>query len=229
MCSSDLFAWWLDDPTEAVTRLHRLATALKERSNFSLRHGNLRDLANEARILRDIYNQAWKDNWGFVPFTEKEFEYMTRDMKPLLIPEFVWLAESEGEPIGFSLCIPDINAVLKKINGRITRFGLPIGLLKLLYYKKKLKRCRLVALGIVPKYRRHGVAEMLVLQSIEEVMIKRGFNGGECSLILENNRLMNRFLEAIGAEKYKSYRIYRRKIGTDDTKVDLTGARQLNG
>jgi ribosomal protein S18 acetylase RimI-like enzyme len=107
--------------------------------------------------------------------------------------------------------VPDINAALKKINGRLTTFGLPIGLTKLLYYKSRLKTVRLVALGVVPKYRRHGIAEMLVLHIIEEAMLKRGFIG-ECSLILENNVMMNRFLEAIGAEKYKTYRIYRRSL-----------------
>jgi ribosomal protein S18 acetylase RimI-like enzyme len=125
----------------------------------------------------------------------------------------VWLAEVGGEPVGFILCVPDINVALKKINGRLTTFGMPIGLAKLLYHKSRLKTVRLVALGVVPKYRRHGIAEMLVLHIIEEAMLKRGFIG-ECSLILENNDMMNRFLAAIGAEKYKTYRIYRRRLPT---------------
>ena len=205
----DLYAWWFANPTEAAKRLRRLAAALKKRREVTLRHGNLRDIAGEGRRLREIYNQAWQNNWGFVPFTEKEFEFMTHELKPILVPELVWLAEIEGEPVGFILCVPDINVALRKINGRLTTFGLPIGLAKLLYYKSRLKTVRVVALGVVPKYRRHGVAEILVLHIIEEAMIKRGFIG-ECSLILENNQMMNRFLEAIGAEKYKTYRIYRR-------------------
>jgi GNAT superfamily N-acetyltransferase len=207
----DLYAWWFANPAEAATRLRRLSDALKKRQEVRLRHGNLRDIAGEARRLREIYNQAWGNNWGFVPFTEKEFEFMTHELKPILVPELVWLAEIRGEPVGFILCVPDINAALRKINGRLTTFGLPIGLAKLLYYKSRLKTVRLVALGVVPKYRRHGIAEMLVLRIIEEAMIKRGFIG-ECSLILENNQMMNRFLEAIGAEKYKTYRIYSRPL-----------------
>ena len=207
----DLYAWWFANPAEAANRLRRLAGALKKRREVTLRHGNLRDIADEGRRLREIYNQAWQNNWGFVPFTEKEFEFMTHELKPILVPELVWLAEIQGEPVGFILCVPDINAALRKVNGRLTTFGLPIGLAKLLYYKRRLKTVRLVALGVVPKYRRHGIAEMLVLHIIEEAMIKRGFIG-EGSLILENNRLMNRFLEAIGAEKYKTYRIYSRRL-----------------
>jgi GNAT superfamily N-acetyltransferase len=207
----DLYAWWFANPTEAANRLRRLAAGLKQRQEIKLRHGNLRDIGGEGRKLRQIYNEAWQNNWGFVPFSEKEFEFMTHELKPILIPELVWLAEIGGEPVGFILCVPDINDALRKINGRLTTFGLPIGLAKLLYYKNRLKRQRLVALGVLPKYRRHGVAEMLVLRIIEEAMIKRGFFG-ECSLILENNRMMNRFLEAIGAEKYKTYRIYRKAL-----------------
>ncbi len=207
----DFYAWWFANPTEAANRLRRLAAGLQKRWEVTLRHGLLRDIAGEARRLREIYNQAWQNNWGFVPFTEKEFKFMTHELKPILLPELVWLAEIRGEPVGFILCVPDINVALRQVNGRLTTFGLPIGLAKLLYYKNRIKTCRLVALGVIPKYRRHGIAEMLVLHIIEEAMLKRGYVG-EGSLILENNRLMNRFLEAIGAEKYKTYRIYRRGL-----------------
>jgi GNAT superfamily N-acetyltransferase len=210
----DLYAWWYAQPQNAAKRLRRLADGLKRKhQQVTLRPGNLRDLAGEARRLREIYNQAWEKNWGFVPFTEKEFDFIAREMKPLLVPELVWIAEVAGEPVGFILCVPDINVALKKINGRLTTFGLPVGLAKLLYHKSRLKTVRLVALGVVPEYRRHGIAEMLVLHIIEEAMLKRGFVG-ECSLILENNVMMNRFLEAIGAEKYKTYRIYRRGLAS---------------
>ena len=208
----DFFAWWFAEPANAAARLRRLASALKKRpEKVTPRQINLRDIPGEAAKIREIYNQAWSKNWGFVPFSEKEFAYMTKEMKPLLLPDLVWLAEIGSEPIGFILCVPDINVALKKVNGRLTKFGLPIGIAKLLYYKSRIKTVRLVALGVVPKFRRHGIAEMLVLQIIENAMLKRGFIG-ECSLILENNIMMNRFLEAIGAEKYKTYRIYRRSI-----------------
>lgn len=207
----DLYAWWFADPTGAANRLRRLASALDKRREVTLRPGDLRDIVGESRKLLQIYNQAWRDNWGFVEFTEREFQFMTHELKSILIPDLVWLAEIKGEPVGFILCVPDINPALKKINGRLTTLGLPIGLAKLLYHKSRIKTCRVVALGVVPKYRQHGVAAMLVLRIIEEAMLKRGFTG-ECSLILENNDMMNRFLAAIGAEKYKTYRIYRRGL-----------------
>ena len=118
---------------------------------------------------------------------------MTRELKPILLPEFVWLAEVESEPVGFSLCVPDINVALQKVNGRLTTFGLPDRAGETALSQGRLKSVRLVALGVLPKFRRHGIAEMLVLRSIEEAMIKRGCCG-EASLILENNLMMNRFL-----------------------------------
>src|SRR3954463_4730554 len=209
----DFYAWWFAEPANATARLRKLAGALRKRAEkVTLRPGRLKDLASEARSIRAIYNEAWEKNWGYVPFSEKEFSQMTKELKPLLQPELIWLAEIGDEPVGFILCVPDINVAFKKIDGRLTTWGLPIGLAKLLYYKSRIKTVRLVALGVLPKYRRHGIAEMLVLNVIEEAMVKRGFIG-EASLILENNVMMNRFLEAIGAEKYKTYRIYRRNLG----------------
>jgi ribosomal protein S18 acetylase RimI-like enzyme len=89
---------------------------------------------------------------------------------------------------------------------------LPIGLIKLLYYKSRLKTARLVALGVVEKFRRAGIAEMLVLRIVEEAMVKRGMTG-EMSMTLEDNVTINRFLAAIGAVRYKTYRIYSKSLG----------------
>ncbi len=207
----DFYAWWFAEPARAATRLRRLAASLKKRQPASIRQGNLKNFRAEAGRLREIYNDAWKENWGFVPFTEKEFEFMAKELKQLVVPEFTLIAEVGDEPVGFILCVPDINVAFKKIDGRLTSYGIPIGLAKLLYHKSRLRTARLIALGVKPKYRRGGIAEMLVLRIIEDAMIKRGFTG-ELSMTLENNHLINRFLSAIGAEKYKTYRIYQRLL-----------------
>ena len=209
----DFYAWWFSEPARAATRLRRLAASLQKRDSATIRQGNLKNFRAEAGRLREIYNDAWKENWGFVPFTEKEFEFMAKELKQLVVPEFTLIAEVGDEPVGFILCVPDINVAFRKINGRLTSYGLPIGLAKLLYHKSRIRTARLIALGVKPKYRRGGIAEMLVLRIIEDAMIKRGFTG-ELSMTLENNHLINRFLAAIGAKKYKTYRIYRRRISS---------------
>ena len=213
--AKDWYAWWFADPSKAAMHLRQLATRLKTRWPVSIRPANLKDLRGESRRLRQIFNQAWEKNWGFVPFTEAEIEFMTEELKPLIVPEFAWIAEIGSEPVGFTLCLPDINVVLRDLNGRLTRFGLPTGLMKLLLYKKRVKKGRLIALGVVQKYRRAGIAEMLVLRVMEETMIKRGITG-ELSMTLEDNVMVNRFIEAIGAERYKTYRIYSKSIAQAD-------------
>ena len=207
--AKDWYAWWFADPAKAVTHLRRFAERVRRRWPVTIRSANLKNIREESRRLRQIYNQAWEKNWGFVRFTEAEFEFMTREMKPLLVPEFAWIAEMGNEPIGFTLCVPDINVALRHLNGRLTRFGFPIGLIKLLFHKRRIRKGRLIALGVIEKYRRAGVAEMLVLRVMEETMIKRGITG-ELSMTLEDNFMINRFLEAIGATKYKTYRIFKR-------------------
>ena len=211
----DLYAWWFSDPVEARDRLRRLTSRMKHRQSVSIRPANLRKIEEEARRIREIYNQAWQKNWGFVPFTEAEIERMTEELKPIVESDLILFAEIEGQPVGFILGVRDINVVLQKLNGRLTWFGLPIGLAKLLYYKGRIKKGRLIALGVIEKYRRHGIAEALVLRIIEEGMIKRGITG-ELSLTLEDNFMINRFLQAIGAEKYKTYRIYRRALSQSE-------------
>jgi GNAT superfamily N-acetyltransferase len=208
----DFYAWWFSDPTKATARLRKLATRLGKRARFTIRQGKLRNLAVEGERLRLIYNDAWKDNWGFVPFTKAEFEHLTKEMKPLLRPDFTAIAEVDGEPAGFVIGLPDINVALQKIDGRLTTLGIPIGLVKLLYHKARLKKARLIAMGVRPQFRRLGVAEMLVLRVMEEGMVKAGF-AAELSMTLENNVMINRFLEAIGAHRYKTYRIYSKSIG----------------
>src|SRR5436189_814319 len=212
----DLYAWCVSDFAEAAARLRRLTSRMKDRQPASIRPADLKNLEKEGRRIHEIYNEAWEKNWGFVPFAEREIDYMTKELKPIVESDLTLLAEVEGQPVGFILAVRDINVVLQKINGRLTWFGLPIGLIKLLYYRRRIKKGRLIALGVIPKYRRRGVAEALVLRIIEEGMIKRG-GAGELSLTLENNFMINRFLEAIGAQKYKTYRIYRRLLPASDS------------
>ena len=209
--AKDWYAWWFADPARAAARLRPLGERFRKRLAVTIRAGNLKNIREESRRLRQIYNQAWKNNWGFVPFTEAEIEFMTQELSQLIIPEFTLIAEVGDEPAGFILCVPDINVALRHINGRLTTFGFPIGLLKLLYYKSRIRTARLIALGVIEKYRRAGIAEMLVLRIVEDAMIKRGFTG-ELSMTLEDNFMINRFLEAIGAHRYKTYRIYSKSI-----------------
>ena len=202
----DWYAWWFKDIPEPMERLRKIATARSGRLDVAIRSIDLKKLTEESRRLRAVFNQAWRHNWGFVPFTEAEAEHMASEMKPLIDPRMTLIAEIDYRPVGFVICVPDINFALGKINGRL----LPFGFVRLLYYRKKIRTARFVALGVVEKYRRAGIAEMLVLQVMAEGG-RRGFTG-ELSMTLEDNFMVNRFVEAMGAERYKTYRIFKRRL-----------------
>jgi len=206
----DWYAWWFDPKNAPVLRLRRLVDARMRKTAVKIRSINVRDLVGESQRLAAVFNQAWKNNWGFVPFTTAEAEHMAKEMRPIIDPRMTLIAEVDNAPVAFVICVPDINVALQRINGRLTRFGLPIGLIKLLWHRRKIRKARFVALGVVEKYRRAGIAEKLVLRVLEEGA-SRGFCA-ELSMTLEDNLLVNRFIEAMGASKYKTYRIYRRSM-----------------
>jgi GNAT superfamily N-acetyltransferase len=208
----DWYAWWLVPAPAPLERLDRIAKARTRKHSVKIRPIDLRHLTDDSRRLSAVFNEAWKNNWGFVPFTGAEAEHMAKEMRPVIDPRMTLIAEIDNVPVAFVICVPDINVALRQVNGRLTRFGVPIGLLQLLYCRHKIRKVRFVALGVLENYRRAGIAEMLVLQVMEEGA-RRGFSG-ELSMMLEDNVLVNRFVEALGASRYKTYRIYRRRISS---------------
>lgn len=206
----DWYAWWFDPKNAPVSRLRRLVEARMRKTAAKIRPISLRDLVGESERLAAVFNEAWKHNWGFVPFTAAESEHMAKEMRPIVDPRMTLIAEIDNAPVAFVICVPDINVALQHINGRLTRFGLPFGLIKLLWYRRKIRKARFVALGVLEKYRRAGIAEMLVLRVLEEGA-GRGFTA-ELSMTLEDNLPVNRFIETMGASKYKAYRIYTRPL-----------------
>jgi GNAT superfamily N-acetyltransferase len=206
----DWYAWWFDPKNAPIARLQRLVERRTRNTSVQTRPINLRDLAGDSQRLAAVFNEAWKNNWGFVPFTKAEAEHMAKEMRPIIDPAMTLIAEIDNAPVAFVICVPDINVALQRINGRLMRFGLPVGLLKLLWHRRKIRKARFVALGVLEKYRGAGIAEMLVLQVLQDGA-SRGFTA-ELSMTLEENVLVNRFIETMGASKYKTYRIFRRPL-----------------
>lgn len=208
--AKDWYAWWFSEYPEAAARLKKIAVARAAKHHVKVRPINLKSVDEEGAKIRTVYNQAWEKNWGFVPFTEAEMNHMARELRPLIVPQAALIAEIGDEPVGFVIAVPDINVAFRHINGRLFRFGFPIGLIKLLYYRTKIRTGRLIALGVVEKHRRSGIAEILVLHVMEEAF-RRGFTG-ELSMTLEDNVMVNRFIEAVGASRYKTFRIYQKRL-----------------
>src|SRR5581483_6305037 len=130
----------------------------------------------------------------FIPMSKEEFELMGKDMKMILKPELALVGEKNGEPMGFALALPDVNQALKPAGGNL----FPLGIFKILYYQRLVKSVRVLALGVIEEYRATGLAAGFYAQLVRNAR-KLGFGETEMSWILEDNVLMNRSLELMGA------------------------------
>ncbi|MFY0625189.1 MAG: hypothetical protein JXR07_02760 [Reichenbachiella sp.] len=192
-------------------KLLKMAPKILERLNgkgITIRKPNMKKFKEEVDLIIKIYNQAWEKNWGFVPMTDEEFRHAAKDMKQVLDPDFLLIAEHDGVPIGFSLSLPDMNVPLKHLKkGRL----LPFGIFKLLYHKKNIDRVRVITLGIVEGYRKLGIDAYFYTKAFEEAKNKKMLFG-EASWILENNEMMNKALININGQVYKKHRLYKKAI-----------------
>lgn len=206
----DLLAWHWDKTSyndKSVQLLDKLQDRLK-RSDVLIRKVNLKKFKEEAAALREVYNTAWDKNMGFFPMTNEEFDYTAKDLKMILDPDFCLLAEQHGKIVGFGVAIPDVNQVLIKIKkGRL----LPTGLFKLLFGKSKIKGIRIMLLGVIDGYRKMGIEAVLYGNIIKEYR-RKGLEYAEASWTLEHNDMVNRAIEAIGGNQYKTYRLYEKAI-----------------
>jgi GNAT superfamily N-acetyltransferase len=163
----------------------------------------MKDFQGDVERVWDVYGKAWQRNWGFVPMSKEEFFAMGKEMKQILKPELVLIGEVGDRVVGFALALPDVNVALKPANGKL----LPTGLLKILYYQRLIKSVRVLALGVVEEFRPSGLAAAFYATLVRNAR-KLGYGDTEMSWILEDNTLMNRSLEVMGAKRYKTYRIY---------------------
>ncbi len=206
--AKDLLAYWLGEQSMRIDRLDRFVERLKKRHSLELRPLNLKRIDEEIDLVKMIYNDAWEKNWGFVPWTDAELDHLGRELKPVADPELVMFAFSDGDPAGFSLSLPDFNQALIHVkNGRL----LPFGLLKLLYWQRKITQVRVLAMGVRPEYRGLGI-EALFYHRTFRYAETLGRQRGECSWILEDNHAMRAAMERLGGRVYKTYRLYDRPI-----------------
>jgi hypothetical protein len=204
----DLYAYWLEKTVFNYGRLNRITERiLKREPQLSVRPLNLRRFDEELKIIKDIYNHSWSKNWGFVPMTEDEMDDLAKSLKPLVVPDLILFAYHGEEPVGFSAALPDYNLVLKHLNGKMG----PLGLLKFLYFSKKIKTVRIMLLGVKHSFQKRGVEGLLYIETFKRGT-RKGYPQGECSWILENNLLMQHGIEAMGGKRYKTYRIYEIQI-----------------
>jgi hypothetical protein len=209
----DLFAWRYD-VAEIKPRAERAWKQIKEMPEVRLRSVDKSKMESELRIVMDIFNDAWSDNWGFVPATEAELVKTAKDMKLIIDEELAFIAEVDGAPAGMCICIPNVNEAIRDLGGKLLPFGIP----KILWRMKvkNPKTGRLMLLGIKKEYRgrkKYGGLSMAMYVELATRGRAKGYQWGELSWTLEDNHPINLGIKAMGAKVYKTYRLYEKELG----------------
>lgn len=213
----DLLMWYLElgqlkEGDQFAPEIHAAAEKALREEGIAIRNidkGNLRD---EMRRFSVVYNEAWSDNWGFVPATDAEIEFHAKTLKQVIDEDWGFIAEKDDETVGVAFTLPDVNQAMAKTRGRL----LPFGWLRFLLAKRRIDRVRVFALGVTHDFRHSGVAAGLYLKHLEAAS-PDGIPAGEMGWILETNEPMNRAMEGMGGEVVKKYRIYEKAIGAAES------------
>jgi GNAT superfamily N-acetyltransferase len=219
----DLLMWelWLGDLKQGDAfhdMIEQAAAKCESEHGVRVRKMRKDDLENEIGRFLEVYNEAWGENWGFVPVTDAEVAFQAENLKPVLSEDWAMIAEREGEVLGAALTLPDVNQVLAPMNGRL----LPFGWLTFLRGMRNpqgvagvpgvsVETVRVFALGVKPAYQHLGVAAQLYVRH-RETATRTPQKGGEMGWILETNEPMNRAMEGMGGRIVKRYRIYERAL-----------------
>ncbi|HET6528702.1 MAG TPA: GNAT family N-acetyltransferase [Balneolaceae bacterium] len=204
----DLYAFRVTQGKVAFDRMYRAEEIVRRRlPRLKVREVNLKNIDQEIQIVRHIFNEAWSHNWGFIPMTKKELASLASDLKLILDPKVAHIVEVNNEPVAFSIALPDLNQVLKHMDGTL----FPTGIFKLLWNKRKINQIRTALMGVLPEYQGKGIDALLHKEAIingREV----GYNSSELSWVLESNKGMIRVAEKLGAHIEKVYRMYTKQL-----------------
>jgi GNAT superfamily N-acetyltransferase len=163
-------------------------------------------------VVKDIYNEAWAENYASIPLTDAEFRHMAEQLRSVVRPELVRIAEVDGEPAAFTLWVPDVNQALRTARGRLTTWGLPIGLLRVSRAMGRITRVRGGTSGVRKEHRSRGLVALL-LADAQRAAFRLGYTETDLSWILEDNRGSNRHAQAMGGVHFRTHRLYERDAG----------------
>ena len=205
----DLLCWYISakEGYRVPERILRLTDAVQKRYKVRIRQLDMKHYDEEVKVIIELANSTIIDNWGFSPVTEAEVRAMARDMKPVLQPKGVLFAEdSSGKPIGFAITLPDVNTLLRGLNGRL----FPFGFIKLLVGIPRLRRYRMFALGVIPEYQGKAV-DSLLYRAMHETLYTPD-TWMEINYVLEDNWPMVNAIKKLGCTPSRRYRVYEMKI-----------------
>ena len=203
----DLHSYTMDTSHPLSDKIQRVSELARKRNKVEIRLANMKDWDATVEIVRELWNDAWVDNWGFTPWTAEEFRVLAADLKMIMDKDMVFLATIEGRPAGFAFPVPDVNEILIKMNGRL----LPTGIFQLLGGLKQIKTLRVAAFAVRREFRNLGVDAAFIAQLYMKGTAK-GYTRADFSWILETNIRLTNMLENWGAKHYKTHRIYQSQV-----------------
>ena len=209
-----LFTYDVDITHPFPPLIERIVQSGERNARIRIRNVELKHFDREAKIICDILNDAWSDNWGFVPFTETEIAHTGKKLKPLVCEDLIMIAELEGRPVAFMMTLPDFNEPIKAIGGKL----FPFGWVKLLLWLRKPRgrTIRVPLMGVLKEFQSSRLASQLAFMMIEYIRVNArdhyGFTRGEIGWILEDNQGMVAIADAIGAKMNKEYTIYEKAL-----------------
>lgn len=218
----DLVAYQLDtasfgnEADKMSVKLSRVITKVRERSGVTIRTVDMSRFDEEVARVKSVYNSAWEKNWGFVPMTDAEFDHLAVGLKQIIDPQAVFIAEKDGQFVGFSLSLPDVNQALLAAHPSPNPNPIAYNLMlaRMMWHWKvarKITWLRIFAMGVVEEYRAQGIAAMFYYETAKAA-VRSGYHHGEMSWILENNMMMNRDAQSLGGRVYKRYRLVQKPL-----------------
>ena len=209
--AKDVYAYILDTPAFTTEKITRMQDVIRQRYKINFRQVNLKNkeqFKKDVQTMKEVYNAAWQPNWGFVKWTDEEFDFIAQDLKTTADARLGVILEVNGKVAGFGLALPDLNIVLKN-----NKSGSTLGALwNIMTKKKHINLCRIIALGVIPEFQNKGL-DVLLYYEVGMRGVTNGYYHGEASWILEDNLMMNRGLtQSMNAKIYKKYRLYGKQI-----------------
>jgi hypothetical protein len=210
----DLFTYELDITKQMPPLIQRIIASGERNARIRIRHVDKSRFEQEAALILGILNDAWSDNWGFVPLSDDEIAYVGKKLKPIVFEDLIRVAELEGEPVAFMITLPDLNEFTRDLNGRLFPFGWAKLLLRL--RKPQVRTMRVPLMGVVKRLQSSRLASQLAFTMIEYIrrdsVARYGATRGEIGWILEDNQGMRSIAEAIECRINKVYRIYEKTL-----------------
>jgi hypothetical protein len=209
-----LLTYEMDAAKEFSPLIRRIVKSCERNPGIVLRSADKKHFAAEVRIILDILNDAWSDNWGFVPFTDSEIAYAAKKLKPLIHPELVRIVELDGRPVAFMITLPDVNKVLTEINGKM----LPFGWIKLLKWSRNPSGSdmRVPLMGVLKEFHNSRMASQLAFMMIDTIRRDAheiyGVRRAEVGWVLDDNHGMVAIADAIGSKMNREYLIYEKPL-----------------